>query len=70
MRVAHTAAELREALGPGSIGLVPTMGAFHDGHRALFDTARAENDLVVVSPFANPAQFEDPRDLGAYPRDH
>ena len=70
MRVAHTAAQLREVLGPGSIGLVPTMGAFHDGHRALFDAARAENDLVVVSLFVNPAQFEDPRDLGAYPRDH
>ena len=69
MRVARTAAELRDALGPGSIGLVPTMGAFHEGHRALFDAALAENDLVVVSLFVNPAQFEDPRDLGAYPRD-
>jgi pantoate--beta-alanine ligase len=69
VRVARTAAELREALGPGSIGLVPTMGAFHEGHRALFDAARRENDLVVVSLFVNPAQFDDPRDLGAYPRD-
>ena len=69
MRVARTAGELRNALGPGSIGLVPTMGAFHEGHRALFDAARTENDLVVVSLFVNPAQFDDPRDLGAYPRD-
>lgn len=69
MRVARSAAELRAALGPGSIGLVPTMGAFHEGHRALFEAARAENDLVVVSLFVNPAQFDDPRDLGAYPRD-
>jgi pantoate--beta-alanine ligase len=45
------------------------MGAFHAGHRALFAAARAENDLVVVSLFVNPAQFDDPRDLGAYPRD-
>ena len=69
MRVARTTGELRNALGPGSIGLVPTMGAFHEGHRALFDVARTENDLVVVSLFVNPAQFDDPRDLGAYPRD-
>jgi len=69
VRVARTAAELRDALAPGSLGLVPTMGAFHGGHQALFDAARAENDVVVVSLFVNPAQFDDPRDLGAYPRD-
>jgi pantoate--beta-alanine ligase len=69
VRVARTAAELRDTLGRGSIGLVPTMGAFHDGHRALFDAARTENDLVVVSLFVNPAQFDDAADLGAYPRD-
>jgi pantoate--beta-alanine ligase len=45
------------------------MGAFHAGHRALFDTARRENELVVVSLFVNPAQFGDAADLAAYPRD-
>ena len=50
-------------------GLVPTMGAFHDGHRALFRAARAENDRVVVSLYVNPAQFDERADLAAYPRD-
>ena len=70
MRVARSIAELHEALaGGGEIGLVPTMGAFHDGHLALFRAARAENAVVVASLFVNPAQFEDDRDLAAYPRD-
>jgi pantoate--beta-alanine ligase len=61
---------LHEALaGGGEIGLVPTMGAFHDGHLALFRAARAENAVVVASLFVNPAQFEDDADLAAYPRD-
>jgi pantoate--beta-alanine ligase len=64
---------LREKLEPlrasSTIALVPTMGAFHDGHRALFRAAREESDTVVVSLFVNPAQFDEARDLDAYPRD-
>lgn len=71
MNVARTIAELQRArpyLGP-TLGLVPTMGAFHAGHLALFEAARAENDAVAVSLFVNPAQFDEAADLAAYPRD-
>jgi pantoate--beta-alanine ligase len=70
MRIVRTVAELRAALDPSrETGLVPTMGAYHEGHLALFRAARAENEVVVASLFVNPAQFDSAGDLAAYPRD-
>jgi pantoate--beta-alanine ligase len=74
MRIVREVEELRELLSEPRragrrIGLVPTMGAFHAGHLSLMHEARSECDVAVVSLFVNPAQFNDPTDLAAYPRD-
>jgi len=58
----------RRALSGQSIGLVPTMGALHQGHISLVERCRRENQVTVVTIFVNPAQFNDPKDLERYPR--
>jgi pantoate--beta-alanine ligase len=74
MKIVRTVREMRDVVraareGGTRVGLVPTMGAFHDGHLALMRRAGEECGLVVASLFVNPTQFNDPRDLARYPRD-
>jgi pantoate--beta-alanine ligase len=74
MKICRTIADLRSSLAPArragkTIGVVPTMGYLHEGHRSLMVASVKACDVTVVTLFVNPTQFNDPKDLEAYPRD-
>ena len=71
MKIIKTIPEMQQIVSEckSSIGFVPTMGYLHEAHLSMLRKAREENDIVVLSIYVNPTQFNNPKDLEKYPRD-